>query len=191
MAPGSYACLLTLGVPGDASTAVVLGVLLVHGLQPGTTFMNNNPQWVYTIALGMLLAGVMFLLMGSVLNRVFVKCLQVPLPVTMSIVTLLCIIGSFASANRITDVYLMFIFGIIGWLMTKTGFPIAPLILGLILSGGMIDPFFRRGLLAARGDFTVFLTRPISAVLVLILLFVIFRGFVSPVLKARKEKAKG
>ncbi|MCL2856429.1 MAG: tripartite tricarboxylate transporter permease [Oscillospiraceae bacterium] len=189
MAPGSYACLLTLGVPGDASTAVVLGVLLVHGLQPGATFMNNNPAWVYTIALGMLITGVMFLILGSILNRAFVKCLQVPLPVTLSVVTLLCIIGSFASANRITDVYLMFFFGLVGWLMTKTGFAIAPLILGLILSGGMIDPFFRRGLLAARGDFTVFLTRPISAILVCLLLFTIFRGFVSPVLKARKAKS--
>jgi len=187
-APGGVAPLLALGIPGDGNTAIVLGILLIHGVQPGPTFIANNPAWLYSIVITFLLAGVMFLFIGTFLGKWIIKCISIPLPATMAVVTLLCIIGSFAYANRMSDVYLMFVFGIVGYLMSKTGFPVAPLILGLILSGGMIDPFFRRGLLAARGDFTVFLTRPISAALVALLLFVIYRGFVAPILNERKQK---
>ena len=183
---GGVAPLLSLGIPGDGGTAVVLGVLLIHGIQPGPTFMNNNPAWLYSIVIAFLLAGVMILFVGTFLIKLIIKCISIPLPAIMAIVTLLCIIGSFAYANRVTDVYIMFVFGIIGFLMSKNDFPTAPLILGLLLSGNMIDPFFRRGLLAAKGDYTVFFTRPISAIIITVLIFTIFCSYVVPIIKKKK-----
>jgi len=188
-AAGAYAPLLAVGIPADNITAIVLGVLLVHGVQPGPTFIANNPIWVYMVVSSILMAGVLFLFIGTLLSKVLIRVITIPMPATMAIVTLLCIIGAFASNNRITDIYQMFIFGIVGWVMTKNGFPVPPLILGILLSN-MIDSFFRRGLIASMGEYSIFFTRPISMVLIALLLLTCFRGFVSPVLKARKEKKK-
>ena len=186
--PGTYAPLLSLGVPGDGVTAIVLGVLIMQGVQPGPTFISKNPSWLYQIALAMFLAGIVFLILGVFVGRGIIKMLGAPMPVIMAIVTILCIVGSYGYNNRIQDVYLMFFFGLLGYLMSKFKFPSAPLILGIILGGSMVDKNLRRGLVTAKMDFTVFLTRPICIVMIILILFLLFQGFVRPALKRRKEQ---
>lgn len=186
--PGTYAPLLSLGVPGDGVTAIVLGVLIMQGVQPGPTFISKNPSWLYQIALAMFLAGIVFLILGVFVGRGIIKMLGAPMPVIMAIVTILCIVGSYGYNNCIQDVYLMFFFGLLGYLMSKFKFPSAPLILGIILGGSMVDKNFRRGLVTAKMDFTVFLTRPICIVMIILILFLLFQGFVRPALKRRKEQ---
>ena len=181
--PGAYAPLLALGVPGDAVTAVILGILTIHGVQPGPSFLTNNPQYLYYIALAILFAGVVFLLVGTFVGRGIVKVLTIPLPAIMAGVVVLCAIGGFSSSNRIPDVYIMFVFGIIGLLMKKTNFPIAPMLLGLVVGGELADANFRRAILAGKGSFLPFISRPVSAILVACLLFVVLKEFVWPLIR--------
>ena len=185
--PGAYAPLLVLGVPGDAVTAIILGVLVVHGVQPGPTFLRSNPDFLYQIALAIIFSGVLFLILGTFIGRGIIKLLVTPLPAIMATVTLLCVIGSYAISFRIEDVYLMFIFGILGMSMKKFDFPIAPLILGLILGGTLGDANFRRSIIAGKGSFLPFITRPISLVMVIMLVIVLFFEFVYPLLRKKKQ----
>jgi len=189
-APGAYAPLLTLGVPGDAVTAVVLGVLTIHGVQPGPSFMRNNPEYLYYITIGMLFAGVLFLLIGTFLGRGIIKILGVPLPSIMACVVILCVIGSFSSDYRLQSVYLMFVFGILGLIMKKLKFPIAPMLLGLVVGGSIGDANFRRAILAGKGSFEPFFTRPVSAIMVAFILYIIFKEFIWPIIKKKCELKK-
>lgn len=189
--PGAYGPLLVLGVPGDAVTAVVLGVLILHGVQPGPTFLRFNPQYLYQIAMAMFVAGVLFLLIGTLLGRAIVYVLKAPLPAIMASVALLCVIGSYGVNFRIQDVYLMFFMGILGLFMKRYGFPIAPLLLSLVIGGGLADANFRRAIILGRGSFIPFFTRPISMVMVGALVFMTFKAFVWPVILAHRKGRKG
>ena len=178
--PGAYAPLMSLGIPGDAVTAVILGILTIHGVQPGPSFLSNNPQYLYYIVFAMLLAGIVFLLIGTFVGRGIVRVLSIPLPAIMAAVVVLCAMGGFSANNRIPDVYLMFIFGIIGMLMKKLDFPIAPMLLGLVVGGNLADANFRRAILAGKGSFLPFITRPVSAILILALLYIIAKEYLFP-----------
>jgi len=188
--PGAYAPLLSLGVPGDAVTAVILGILTIHGVQPGPTFLSKNPQYLYNILIALFLAGFVFLFIGTFIGRGIVRILSIPLPAIMSVVAILCAIGGFSAYNRIQDVYVMFIFGILGMIMKKLDFPIAPLLLSLVVGGELGDANFRRALLAGKGSFLPFITRPISIVLVIAILYMIFIEFVWPVIKRSRQSSK-
>lgn len=178
--PGAYAPLLALGIPGDAVTAVILGILTIHGVQPGPTFLNNNPQYLYDIVFAMLFAGIIFLLVGTFVGRGIVRVLSIPLPAIMAAVVVLCAMGGYSANNRIQDVYLVFIFGIVGMLMKKLDFPIAPMLLGLVVGGSLADANFRRAILAGKGSFLPFFTRPVSVVLILALLYILAKEYLLP-----------
>lgn len=184
--PGTYAPLLTLGVPGDGATAIALGVLLLHGIQPGPTFHTHNPQWLWQISIALVFSSILFLIIGAFIVKHVVKILIIPMPAIMAGVALLCVIGSYGVSSRIQDVYLMFIFGVLGLLMKKYGFSIAPLVLGLIVSDGLADANFRRGIAAGKGSFLPFFMRPISSVLIVIIAFIIIKEFIYPYIKKRK-----
>jgi putative tricarboxylic transport membrane protein len=188
--PGAYAPLLSLGIPGDGVTAIILGVLMVQGVQPGPTFIIKNPEWLYELVLAFLISGVLFLLIGTFIGRGIIKCLVIPLSATMSVVALLCVVGAYGYQNRVQDIYLMFVFGIIGWLMNKNSFPIAPMILGLLLSGSMVDRYLRRGFISSKGNYSIFFTRPISVILIIALLFVIYKGFIAPIVKKKNPEKR-
>lgn len=183
--PGAYAPLLALGVPGDAVTAVILGILIVHGVQPGPTFLSRNPMWLIQITLAIFMAGVIFLLVGTLLGRGIFKMLVAPIPAIMATVTLLTVMGSYGVNFRLQDAYLMFAFGLLGLFMKGNGFPIAPLILGIVLGGDFSDGNFRRAIIAGKGDFGLFFTRPVSMVLVAILVIIIFKEFLWPVIQKK------
>ena len=186
-APGTYAPLLALGVPGDGVTAVILGILTVQGIQTGANFMSNNPEFIYLLVFGLLVAGVLFLLIGTVTGRAICRVLEAPLPIIMAAVICLCAVGAYSNSNRYGDIVIMFIFGVIGLIMRKWSIPSSPLVLGIVVGGSLVDSNFRRAVLAGKGDMSPFVTRPISLVLILILVFIIAKEFLWPVIKAKRD----
>ena len=186
-APGAYAPLLALGIPGDGITAVVLGVLSVKGIQTGATFATNNPEFIYTLVLAMLFAGIVFLLIGTFLCRPILKALSAPLPIIMATVICLCSMGAFSNGSKESDIIVMFIFGLFGLIMKKTGVPISPMVLGLVVGRDLVDSNFRRAVLAGHGSLAPFFTRPISLVLIALLLLVILKDILEPIVQKQKK----
>ncbi len=187
-APGAYAPMLALGIPGDGITAIVLAVLTVQGIQTGATFSTNNPHFLYLLVLSMLFAGVLFLLIGSFLGKPILKMLSAPLPIIMAAVICLCSVGAFSNTNRYGDIVVMFVFGVLGLIMKKIKLPIAPMVLGIVVGNNLIDANFRRAILAGRGSLLPFVTRPISLALVVLLVVIVLKDMLTPVLKRRREK---
>lgn len=177
---GAMIPLLTLGIPGDAVTAVMLGALMVQGLQPGPLLFEHHADIVYTLFLGMLVANLLILIIGLPAIRLFVKVLSVPKIIIASIILILCVVGSYALGNNLFDVWVMLIAGLIGYFMNKHDYPASPVILALIL-GPMMESNFRRSLLIGDGDWSIFFTRPISAILIGLAIITLF----TPLLKGR------
>jgi putative tricarboxylic transport membrane protein len=166
--PGSVIPVLTLAVPGSAPAAVLLAAMLIHGVQPGPLIMVNSPQFVFDVVAMMLIASIAILIYGLTLTRLLVKILQVPQTLVMPVIFVLCVVGSFALASRVFDIYVMLFFGIVGFLLRRLNYPMAPLVLGIVL-GDLLDKNLRRGLVLSDGDLTPFFTRPISVVLFLLI----------------------
>ena len=183
---GALIPLLTLAIPGDAVTAVILSVFYVHGLQPGPMFLKTNPAMFHAILAGGLLACVFLLLLGLGLAPRLSRLLSVPKRILLPLVIVLCVIGSFAGNNRLFDVLVMLVFGLLGFFMRKYGYSIASTTLAVVL-GGMMDANFRRAIsLAASEDYPLWALfgRPISLVLLTVTIFMIVRNF--PIGKRRR-----
>lgn len=153
--------LLTLGIPGDVVTAVMLGCLLLIGLRPGPLLFKENPDVVTAIFAGLLLANVLILLLGILSVRLFPKVLRVPPSMLFPIIFTLCFLGSFSLNNSTYDMFIALVFGIIGYIMQKKGFPTAPMVLGIIL-GPIAEDALARSLIISRGDWAALFKSPIS-----------------------------
>lgn len=167
---GALIPMLTLAVPGDAVTAIILSVFYVHGLQPGPMFIKNNPQMFNAILAGGLIGSIFILILGLLLGPKLSKIINIPKKLLLPVVTVLCVVGSFAGNNRMFDVLLMFIFGILGFLMRKFDYPVAPMTLAIVL-GGMMDSNFRRAIsLASSESNTIYALfgRPITLLLLIL-----------------------
>lgn len=162
--PGAVIPVLTLAVPGSAPAAVLLAAMLIHGVNPGPLIMVENPQFVYEVVAMMLIASVGILIYGLTLTKLLVRVLQFPAVLIMPIIFVLCVVGSYAIASRMFDVYVMLAFGIVGFLLRQLNFPMAPLVLGIVL-GDLMEKSLRRGLVLSDGDLTPFFSRPISFVM--------------------------
>jgi putative tricarboxylic transport membrane protein len=154
--------LITLGIPGDSVTAMLLGGFLIHGIQPGPMLFQSNGSLVYAIFVALLVANVVMLLLEYFGIRLFIKVLAIPKHYLLSIVMVMAVIGSFAINNRMFDVYTLIAFGAFGYAMIKFDYPFPPLILGFIL-GPMIEQNMRSALMSTRGSFLPFFERPVSA----------------------------
>ena len=183
---GALVPMLTLGVPGDATAAVLVGALTLHGLQPGPTLFTKDIVVVNDIFASALIANLLFLIFGLLGIRLFIKIIQIKPYILTPIIFVLCIIGSFALRNNIFDVGAMLIISVIGYFFVYLEIPIAPIVLALIL-GPMFESNMRRSLLLSQGSFTIFFTRPIS--LFFILLAVI--SLLWPILRKKLEKETG
>ena len=171
---GAMSPLLTLGIPGDAVTAILLGTFTIHGLQPGPLFFSQNYSLIYTIFAAMVVASILTFLVQLFGMRGFIKVLKLPKHILLPVVIVLCVIGSFGVNNRLFDAWVLVIFGLVGYLMSKFDYPLAPIILGFIL-GPITETYLRRGLQLSKGSFLPFITRPISGVFIgLTALFVAF-----------------
>ena len=169
---GSLIPMISLGVPGDTITAVLMGALMVHGLTPGPLLFANNPTFVAWIYVSVLLALVATLILGLSMIRVAVLITRVPPQLMYVFIAVFCVIGAFAIRNDINDVYVMVFFSVVGFVFSRLNLPVTPLAFGLIL-GPILEENLRRSLMISRGSWTVFMERPISAVLVTISLLLI------------------
>jgi len=166
--------LLTLGIPGDTTTAMVLGGLMIHGIIPGPLIFETHGNLMYAIFIFMLIASFLMLIVETLGIRAFVKVLTVPKNILMPLIVVLCVIGAFGTNNRIFDVGAIIFFGIIGYFLNKLDFPLPPLVLGFIL-GGTLEMNLRRGLSMTNDRFLPFLLRPISGIFILLtFLFLVF-----------------
>ncbi|HEV7292880.1 tripartite tricarboxylate transporter permease [Devosia sp. RR2S18] len=163
---------LTLALPGSAAAAVLIAAMYIHGVRPGPMLMVENPSFLYQVVAMLLLATLANLIFGLSLTKLFIQVLRVPRERLMAVIYVLCVVGSFAITQRMFDVYVMLAFGVIGFILREMKYPMAPLVLGIIL-GDLLDLNLRRGLMLTNGDPSPFFTRPISAVIALVVFTVI------------------
>ena len=169
---GAFIPLLVLGIPGSAATAVILGALQLHNVQPGPQIFETQPELVYTIIAALLVSVVLMFLVGLLASGPMVKLLNVPEAYVAVLIVLFSYIGAFAIRNSISDVWIMTLFAVIGYFMQRWGYPLAPLVLGAIL-GPLAERFFTTAMISSGNDLTTFVTRPISAVLMVMWLVVL------------------
>jgi len=167
--PGAMIPALALGVPGSAPAAVLMAAMIIHGVQPGPMLMTTQPQFVFDVVAITLIATLAILVFGLVMVRPILWVLRVPREVIMPIVFVLCVLGSYSIASRLFDVYVMLVIGVICFFLRRRGYPVAPFVLGLVL-GDIVDKTLRRGLVLSDGSLLPFFTRPISALLALVVL---------------------
>lgn len=169
---GAMVPLITLGIPGDATTALLLGALTLHGLRPGPLLISTNPQIVYGIFGALIIANIFMLVIEYFGMRVFTRLLVIRKQYLLPVVVALCVIGCIGINNRVFDAITIFIFSIVGYLFKKFDFPITPMVLGFIL-GPMAEENLRRALMFSQGSFAPFVTRPISACFLLVSVIVV------------------
>jgi putative tricarboxylic transport membrane protein len=185
---GSLVPLLTLGIPGNAVSAIFLGGLLIHGLKPGLTLFTKHADVGYSLLFGLFVANTMMFLIGSLAAKRIAKVAVFPTTVLAPIIMSLCVVGSYAIRNNPFDVVLMLAFGFVGYFLKKQGFSLASMVLGIIL-GPMVESELRRALMLSGGHFLPLLQRPLSLFFFALILLSLF----GPLLKdyMRQEKTSG
>lgn len=179
---GAMTTMLTLGIPGDAVSAILIGALLIHGIQPGPLLFANNQSFVFSIVFLLVFASLLILLIGMLGAKPLSKILQIPAPWLWTGIVLFGTVGAYALNNAVVDVWAMYAAGAVGFLFRKAQIPLGPLVLGLIL-GPMMESNLRRALILSRGDWLGTLTRPI----VLVFLVATVLSLLWPVLRGRRQ----
>jgi putative tricarboxylic transport membrane protein len=180
---GALIPMMTLGIPGDSMTAVLIGALLIHGLRPGPALFTDRLDFVATVYVALLLAILLTLFFGLIGVRYIARILHAPKNVLMTAIAILCVVGSYAVRNSVFDVVVMIVFGAIGWLMQRVQMPVAPVVFGLIL-GPLLEENIRRALIV-NGNWSVFFTRPISATLIAIAIIALMYPAIRDYMKRR------
>ena len=191
VAGGALIPLLTMGIPGDAGTAVMLGAFMMHGIIPGPLLFRDQGVLVYTIIVGLFIANIFMGILGFAGIRFFAKIPAIPNAVLVPIVFIFCYVGTFALNNNVDDIYFMIFAGIAAYFMVKLKFSMPPVILGLIL-GGIMEKNLARSLAISKGSFSIFFTRPISCALMLIAILTLAQPVLSwafrTIRKRREER---
>lgn len=185
-AQAAFIPLLSLGIPGNALTAMLMGGLIIHGIQPGPFLIYEHPDLFWGVVTSMYVGNVLLLILNLPLISLWVRALRVPYGILFPLILLFCLIGSYTLSNNVGDVLVMIIFGIIGYLMKKYKYDIPPMVLALVL-GPMMELSLRRSLLLSEGSPLIFFQRPISGIFILITIFLLLSPII-PVLKRKKEK---
>ena len=179
---GAMIPMLTLGIPGDGATAILMGALMVQGIQPGPLLFTNYPVQVYTIFIGFLLANFLMGAMGFSLTRLFAKVINVPNTILIPIIFLMTFVGTYSYSHSMTDVYVMVGFGVLGYFINKMQFAPSAIILGIIL-GATAEQNFSGSLVMSGGDISIFFTRPICLAFLLISFFSLTSPIFGPLVK--------
>jgi len=178
-AGGAMIPLLTLGIPGSATTAVLMGALLIHGMRPGPMLFSTHTKFVWGLIASMYIGNIMLLIQNMPMVGLWVRLLKIPYKILMPVIITIASVGVLATDNNIFDMWIMFFFGLVGYFMRKMEYPGAPMVLGLVL-GPMVETSLRQSLTLSYGSLGIFFTRPISAVLIVCaiisLLFPLFRN---------------
>ncbi len=182
---GAMIPLLSLGIPGDGVTAMLLGGFMIHGLQPGPLLFTKSPKIVYGIFAACIIANILMVVFELIGLRVFIKLLSIPKNILMPIILVLCTVGAFATNKNMFDAKSILFFGILGYLWSKFKFPLAPFILAFIL-GEQLETYLRRGLMLTKGSFTAFFSSKLGAMFIIIAILVLVYSFVKEI-KKNKE----
>ena len=164
---GAFIPMLTLGIPGDPVTAIFIGALFIHGIKPGPMLMVETPELFWFIVVSLLIANVFLLIFGLTGVKIFTKLVEIPKDILIPIIIVLSVIGTYTISNNIWDIYIMLIFGALGYVLKSFDYPLGPLVLGMILSP-LLDTNFRRAVLTSGsllGFLKDILSNPISLVL--------------------------
>ena len=185
--------LLTLGIPGDTVTAVMLGALMMQGLTPGPALFTTQAKLMYTIMVGMLFVNIFMMLQGKILLKAFIHITKVPTTLLSSILVVLCVVGGFSVNNSVYDVFIMLFFAALGYYMNRLKLPTTPLLLALILAP-MAEENLRRALVVSKGSWWIFVQRPVSCVFLIITICAIIFPIALGVIQNHKmdqEQKKG
>jgi putative tricarboxylic transport membrane protein len=178
--------LMTLGIPTNVTTSILLGALMVHGLQPGPLLLKEHPEIFWGIITSMYIGNVMLLILNLPLIRVWVQILKVPYRLLFPMIILFCVVGVYSVNNSLLDVGVMIFFGIFGYVLKKCNYEFAPLVLAYVL-GPMLERAMGQSLIMSKGSFSIFFTRPISAVFLIITIFLLLT-IILPIFKKRRRE---
>ncbi|MGI6031493.1 MAG: tripartite tricarboxylate transporter permease [Eubacteriales bacterium] len=171
---GALIPLLTLGIPGDAATAILLAALMIHGITPGPLLFQNNGDLIYGIFAALIIANLFMICVEFLGMRLFLKLVTIPKYYLLSAVFVLCAVGAFGQNNRIFDVWSILLFGLVGYFLIKFDFSLTPLVMGFIL-GPIVETNLLRGLMFTEGNFWAFFSKPIAAAfLILSLVYLVY-----------------
>ncbi|NLY27433.1 MAG: tripartite tricarboxylate transporter permease [Alcaligenaceae bacterium] len=182
----SFIPLLTLGIPGNAVTALMIGAMTIHNIQPGPQVMTSHPELFWGLIVSMWIGNLMLIILNLPLVGLWVKLLRVPYRILFPAILVFCTIGVYSLNYNVFDIWMTAAFGCVGYLWAKLRCEGAPLLLGLVL-GPMMEENFRRALLLARGDFTTFFTRPLSLSLLLVAAALVVIVALPSIKKKRQE----
>jgi len=182
---GALIPLITMGIPGSGATAIILGAFLLHGLQPGPQVFTTSPQVVYAMFASLFVGIVGMCVIGYFAAKLLVKVLDFPEAIVSAYVVMCCFLGAYAARNNVTDLWLLAGFGILGYLFERLRFPITPLVLGVIL-GPLAETSFVTTMVSFNNDWTVFFTRPVSGILMVMACFALVFPLLRHVLEQRK-----
>ena len=192
---GAIIPVLSLAIPGSAPAAVLLAAFWMHGYRPGPLLMTETPEFLYYIVVFMVVSSLLMWLIASNMSKLTVRVLQIDQRILMPTIFICCVIGAFVVSNRVFDVKLMFVFGLLGIALSYMKYPSAPFLLGVIL-GNMADENLRRALILHNGSIAPFFTRPISLFFIIFILvlvlpqFAFFRNMMAPVRRLFSGKKK-
>ncbi|WP_102348779.1 tripartite tricarboxylate transporter permease [Bacillus sp. Marseille-P3661] len=177
--------MMTLGVPGDVVTAVLLSSLLIQGLQPGPQLFETHGDLVYTVMVGFIVVNIIMFIVAKLAIRWFEKITLIPSSILFPIILVFCLVGSYAFDNSLYSVWVAIIFGLLGYILPKFGYPVVPLLIAIIL-GPMAEGAYRQSLVLSEGSLMIFFERPIS----IIFLILAALSFIVPIFKSWKDKKK-
>lgn len=180
---GAMVPLLTLGVPGGGATAVMLGAFIMYGIQPGPTLFQTRPDLVWGLVDSMYIGNVMLLVMNLPLIGLFVRMLYIPRSILYPLIMAISVIGVYSINGSMLDLFLMLIFGVVGYVFEKCDIPVAPLVLSLVL-GGMMEQSFRQAMTISEGNLAIFVGSGITITLVVLSAISIALPFILPRLKS-------
>jgi len=186
---GAFIPLMTLGIPPNVVMAMLLGAFMVHGVQPGPLMMKQNPGLFWGVIASMYIGNFMLLILNLPLISIWVQVLRVPYKILFPLILLFCLIGVYSVSNAVFDIYIMILFGIVGYLMKKFDYEGAPLVLAFVL-GPLLENNLRKSLIMSQGDFSIFFTRPLSAVSLVLALLLLVSPLIPWMGKKRAEIPK-
>ena len=169
---GAMIPMLTLSVPGDGVMAILLSALMMQGISPGVNLFSEGNFWVYAVMGGLLIINIFMFMQGSAFTKLFAQVSRIPQSLMMPCIILMCVIGSYAINNNIFECMVMVAFGIIGFFLRSFDFPVAPMCISLVL-GKLCEANLRRSMILSKGSWSVFVTRPISCIILLLAVAVV------------------
>ncbi len=185
-AQGAFIPLLTLGIPPNVTMAILFGALMIHGLPPGPLLIKEHPDFFWGVVTSMYLGNIMLVFLNLPLIPLWVRVLKVPYPILFPLIVLFCVVGAYSLNNSVSDILVMTVFGIVGYLMKKLKYEGAPLVMAFVL-GPLLELNLRRSLIVSDGSFTIFLTRPLSAGILIIACLILSFSFLPKLRKKRPD----